>query len=215
MDKKKLATMIALLTIAALPACSNAKISANTSEMEGYDDPASDLLVDTLEYILSDDEEKDEDFIKVGDDGTEQTDDEEDKDQVEAVIYYGNGASDKLNSEISTMEELTAENLIGALAGHNIVPLGTKVNYFEVDETDGKKVLLLDLDKAFREYLKTMNEDSEKIILASVTATFLEAYNAESITITIDDKVLETNHETYDEPFEYNREYIETPAAVQ
>ena len=187
MNKKKFTALIAVLSILTLTACNNTKETANMNEIESY-------------MLQIDD-------IKAG-----QTWEDENLNKIEAAIYYGNGASDKLNTEVAAMEELTAENLINALSGHNIVSLGTKVNSFEEEKGDRGKVLHLDLDKAFREYLKTMNEESEKIILASITVTFLEAYDAESITITVDGNVLKTNHAVYEEPFKLAHDYIETPS---
>lgn len=250
MSKKKLAAFCTLLVISVMTACGSKDAQAvNMDDTADSAESSADLLIDTLEYILSEEDgtdgnditnenetedEKaiadeielagkneitDEKGITDTDDGnslfhirkgeSEQTKEDETSERVEATIYYGNAASDKLNTEISAMEQLTAENLVDALAVHNIVSLGTKVNSFDEKEEDGMKVLYLDLDKAFREYLKTMNAGSEKIILASLTATFLEAYDAQGIVITIDGKVLETNHGTYDEPFIYAREYIE------
>lgn len=208
MNKRKLTALMAVLVMSAMAACGNTKEASNMNEVEAeHMESSTNILVSTLEYMLNEDEVQGE-----AEDNKDQAEEEETLDQVEATIYYGNGASDKLNTEVSTMEELTAENLISALSGHNIVSLGTKVNSFEEEEGTRGKALYLDLDKAFREYLKTMNKESEKIILASVTATFLEAYDAESITITVDGKVLETNHNTYEEPFKYAREYIKSPS---
>lgn len=217
MNKKKLAALISVLVVTTLASCGMNQGVTNADESEGYSESTAELLVGTLEYLLNEDKtDKDADaddtgIFQIKDDETKQSEQEEDNNNIDVVIYYGNGASDKLNTEVSAMEQLTAENIISALAGHNIVPIGTKVNAFEVEEKDKGKALQLDLDKAFREYLKTMNNESEKIILASITATFLEAYDAESIMITVDGKVLETNHAVYEEPFSNAREYIESP----
>lgn len=217
MNKKKLAALISVLVVTTLASCGMNQGVTNADESEGYSESSAELLVGTLEYLLNEDKtNKDTDaddtgIFQIKDDETKQSEQEEDNNKIDVVIYYGNGASDKLNTEVSAMEQLTAENIISALAGHNIVPIGTKVNAFEEEEKDKGKALQLDLDKAFREYLKTMNNESEKIILASITATFLEAYDAESIMITVDGKVLETNHAVYEKPFSNAREYIESP----
>ena len=244
MNKKKFTALIAVLSMMALTACNNTKETANMSEVESYDESSTDLLVSTLQYLLNDGEEtenevqenvkkeneekdneekdneikkeevtnKDTEIHQTDNGESNQSQEEEILNQIEATIYYGNGASDKLSSEVAAMEELTAENLISELAGHNIVPLGTKVNSFEEEEGDSGRVLHLDLDKAFREYLKTMTSESESIILASITITFLEAYDARNISITVDGKILETNHATYEEPFKIAQDYIDIPS---
>lgn len=214
MNKKKLTVLMAVFVLLILSACTKTEEATDISDTNDSNESSADLLVGTLEYLLNDNGITDEksDFIQIKDNEQEHNEKEEPSNQIKATIYYGNGASDKLDTEISTMEELTAESLLNALAVHNIVSIGTKVNSFEEGEENGIKFLYLDLDKAFREYLKTMSDESEKVILASVTATFLEAYDAEHIVITVDGKVLETNNKTYEEPFGYDREYIKAPS---
>ncbi len=76
---------------------------------------------------------------------------------------------------------------------------------------DGVKKLHLDLSKTFREYLKTMSQEGEKVIMSSVAATFLEAYGAEEIVITVEGKVLETEHMSYEEPIRLSSEIFVAP----
>ncbi|MDE5597716.1 MAG: GerMN domain-containing protein [Lachnospiraceae bacterium] len=131
--------------------------------------------------------------------------------QTDVMIYYGNGASDNLDMEISTMEQVTADNLIDALAKHNIVSIGTKVNSFDEEDNNGVKTLHLDLSKTFHEYLKTMTEEGENIIMCSVAATFLKAYDADEIAITVEGDVLQTDHATYEEPLRFKAEQLTAP----
>lgn len=123
--------------------------------------------------------------------------------QTQVTVYYGNSGSLELKYEDAAIEQLTPETLIGSLAKHNIVSLDTKVNSFEEEEDADGKVLKLDLSGSFREYLKNMSENGEKVILASVTNTFLEAYEAELIQITVDGDPLETSYGSYGEPMRY------------
>ncbi|MCM1039892.1 MAG: GerMN domain-containing protein [Roseburia sp.] len=199
MKNRSWLVLFPLVIVLSLVSCGSRAEEASAME-EVPDVSASDLLVDSLEYLLDEEDglvkEEDIQLIEV-----EEIPEEEEKPQVEVMIYYGNGASDELNAEVSTMEQVSAENLVDALVRHNIVSLGTKVLSFEEKEADGEKILYLDLSKTFREYLKTMTQKGENIILSSVTATFLEAYGADKIVITIDGEVLETEHATYAEPF--------------
>jgi len=138
---------------------------------------------------------------------------EETAEQKEVTIYYGNGASNMLSAEKTAMEQVTAEKLIDALLKHNIVSLGTKVNFFEEKEADGIKMLELDLSRTFRDYLKTMTQEGEKIIISSIAATFLEAYGADEIVITVDGKALETENSSYEEPIRLSSEIFIAPLA--
>ncbi len=115
----------------------------------------------------------------------------------EAVIFYGNAGSYDLNREIVPIGEKTAEELVDALARHNIMSLDTKVLSFEEKEAAGERILHLDLSKAAGEYLKTMSREAECIILASVVNTFLENYEADGVFIAVNGKPLTTKNAEY------------------
>ena len=218
MKNKRWIAFPIIVLILALAACGNGAEEVEAMEEEQIPEiSASDLLVDSLEYLLDEDsalseaesfeeepeEETDSKEMPIEENELvlqEETPDEEEIPQVEVTIYYGNGASNELKAEISTMEQVSAENLIDALIRQNIVSLGTKVHSFEEKDENGEKMLYLDLSKTFREYLKTMTQEGENIIMSSVTTTFLEAYGADKIVITIDGDVLETEYGTYSEP---------------
>lgn len=212
MKNRKLMAVISVIIALALAACGNTAEDAAVKEANaGSETSTNDLLVSSLEYLLNEDG-----LTSVGESQTsegenEQSEKEETTAKMEVMIYYGNGASNMLSSELTAMDEVTAENLIDALLKHNIVSLGTKVNSFEEEEADGIKKLRLDLSKTFREYLKTMTQEGEKVIMSSVAATFLEAYEAEEIVITVEGKVLETEHASYEEPIRLSSEIFVAP----
>lgn len=181
---------------------------------------SEDLLVSSLEYLLQDDEdaEKETEDLPVTEDEQEEVtpkaEDEQDHivgsepestdtealDGTEVVIYYGNAGFYDLDQEVIVIEEKTAEKLLDALAKHNIVSLDTKVLSFEEEVTEKEKMLHLDLSRAMNEYLKTMSAEAESIILASITNTFLENFEADGIRITVNGKTLVTQNAEYTEP---------------
>lgn len=234
MKKKKWMVLMAVITMLALAACSNATGETATEETVTIPETSSEeVLVDSLKYLLNDgtDAEEqteeapiaEEQTAEVQVEETQHTEEqisvteaiktqkvetqEEDVVFEEVTIYYGHGASSELNTEVVALEQLTAENLIAALAKHNIVSLDTKVNAFEEQEVDGAKIIYLDLSKGFREYLKTMTQEGESIIIASVTDTFLEAYDADAIVLKTDGVALETNNASYEEPLSFCEKY--------
>ena len=178
---------------------------------------SEDLLVSSLEFLLQEDgteetSEADKSEEAKKDAASEEDDEEKDTVEIqteqervpqedEAVIYYGNAGSYDLKQEIVPAKEKTAEELLGALAKHNIVSLDTKLLSFEEEETNGSKVLYLDLSKAMDEYLKTMSREAECIILASVVNTFLENYDADSVYLVVNGKTLVTKNAEYAEAF--------------
>lgn len=119
------------------------------------------------------------------------------------VIYYSNAKANGLETELVETEEITPEIIISYLLKHNIVSIGTKVNQFEIREEEGSRILILDLSKAFSEYLKTMGSSGEAVIMAALTDTFLEAYEAEGMKVTVEGKAIETNHVVYDGLFTF------------
>ncbi len=126
---------------------------------------------------------------------------------VEIVVYYSNGRADGLEKEVLEVNGMTPEEIIQILSRHNIVSIDTKVLGFTEREADGqgKRVLELDLSKAFGEYLRTMGADGEEVILAALTNTFLENYRADGLLLTVDGGRLETGHGIYTEELVYKK----------
>lgn len=219
MKKKKWAVLTAstAAVVFTLAACANTtNIPSSSSELVVPETSSKELLASSLEYLLKEKSEQEEtkseemsieELRKEEVSGEIQTEAEqaEDIQQAQVTVYYGNSGSLELKCEDAVIEQLTPENLIDFLAKHNIVSLDTKVNSFEAEEDAGGKILKLDLSGSFKEYLKTMSENGEKVILASVTNTFLETYGAERIQITVEGDPLETSHGSYEEPMGYIR----------
>lgn len=218
---KKIRRTAMLITAVAmiLASCGNVTDGKVDSEEIVVPEMSSeDLLVSSLEYLLQEDEDAAKESQGASGTGVLQETEEKKEGQDgkdgagsvqpgpghvpkenEAVIYYGNASSYELNQEIIQIEEKTAEELVNALAKHNIVSLDTKVLSFEEKEDAGEKMLYLDLSKAAGEYLKTMSREAECIILASVANTFLENYEADGVRITVDGKPLSTKNAEYAE----------------
>lgn len=220
-NKKKVALAVTLVVVF-LAACGiSSEQSVASTEMVAPEVSSQDILISSLEYLLLDDTQE-----NVQD--TEQQDSQEQESEMqdsqnvpeesedvseeqtqteeeiiegeEAVIYYGNGGSSSLNQETVVIEEITPEELINALAMHNIVSLDTKVLAFDQGEQDGTSMLYLDLSKSAGGYLQTMSKEAECIIIASVINTFLENYGADVICLTVEGKPLGTSHTEYVEP---------------
>lgn len=118
---------------------------------------------------------------------------------VSVTIYYGNAQADGLERKEVEISALTPENLIGQLSVMNVVSIDTKVNSFTQEGT----MLKLDLSKGFESYLNMMGTSGEYIVMGGVVNTFLDAYDAESILITVDGNVLETGHASYVSPLTF------------
>lgn len=226
---KKIRRVVVSLIVTAmlLSACgSSVGRRVDSGEIVVPEMSSEDLLVSSLEFLLQDEEDtaekteentKDDTDVPGESNADTATENEEEgrKDNAiekpaeqervpkekEAVIYYGNAGSYDLKQEIIQVEEESAEELLNALARRNIVSLDTKLLSFEEQESDGSKVLHLELSKALDEYLKTMSREAECIILASVVNTFLENYDADSVYLVVNGKTLVTKNAEYEAAF--------------
>ena len=78
----------------------------------------------------------------------------------------------------------------------------------EVSTDTGKATLEADFNDALRQSLLPMGTAGEYVLMGSVVNTFLTAYQADAITITVEGEVLETGHSVYDQPLTF---YPENP----
>lgn len=229
MKNKRKVTLAVMSVVVFLTACGISPEQGVTSaEMVAPEVSSQDILVSSLEYLLLDDtqenvqdaeqqdsqeqepeiqdsqtqdvSEESEDVSKDTEDVSEEQAQKEIIEGEEAVIYYGNSGFSSLNQETVVIEEITPEELINALAMHNIVSLDTKVLAFDQGEQDGALMLYLDLSKAAGGYLQTMSREAECIIVASVINTFLDNYGADAICLTVEGEPLGTSHTEYVEP---------------
>lgn len=116
------------------------------------------------------------------------------------TVYVPNEYADGFVVTEETITDFTAEMITGKLVEKNVLPEGTAVNSFEIIEGDDGRQLKLDLNASFLEKLNSMGTSGEFMIMGSVVNTFLTAYEAESIIITVDGKAPESGHCIYDEP---------------
>jgi len=122
---------------------------------------------------------------------------ETESEAVQVRIYYcpiGTGGLEVASEE---MASLTPESILTHLSRHNIVSIDTKVEKFREEQGEKEKILHLDLTKDFGEYLNTMGMQSEEIIMAALTNTFLDAYEADGIVVTVEGKTLKTTNYEY------------------
>lgn len=220
-EKVVFALFLAALTVTACGL--GAGRDTDSGEMAVPEVSSEDLLVDSLQYLLQDEEEDTtqpagengsaadtaqpaEDTEESGlaadadaaEDAAQSTEDAADSESVaDAVIYYADAGSQDLSRETAAVEELTAETLLESLAQHNIVSLDTKVLSFEQTTEEDGEVLHLDLSNAFSEYLETMSDEAEAIIVSALADTFLDNYDADAIRITVEGETLATDRAEY------------------
>jgi spore germination protein GerM len=115
--------------------------------------------------------------------------------KVDVNLYLGNDNADGFNTEV-VRTKLTAKKLIKALQKKGAVAKGVKVRAF----VDNDQELVLNLSQAFADDVSSAGTSGEYIKVGSVVNTFLDAYDAETILITVEGKAWESGHVVYDAP---------------
>jgi hypothetical protein len=117
------------------------------------------------------------------------------------TVYYPNENADGLESTVMTSTTIDPDTLIHALIWLNVLPEDTKVNSLS---SEGLQ-LNIDFNETFRDYLCTMGTSGEMVLIGSVVNTFLSAYQAESVMLTVNGEIIESGHVVYDFPIEFNK----------
>lgn len=119
------------------------------------------------------------------------------------VLYHANTMLTDFVEEEVTLANLDSDHILAYLAGYNIVSTDTRTAKFDIQVADGVVTLHLDLNKQFKDYIKLMNADSEYYIMGALVNSYLSAYVADKIVVTVEGKVLETKYNSYADPIDW------------
>mgnify|MGYP002239691763 FL=1 len=117
--------------------------------------------------------------------------------QKEIKIYFANKDASGFETEEVAMEDVSAEKIWEQLVAKGVVPADTQVISCTEKTIDGEKALQLDLSEKFSTYLNGQGSSGEYLTVGCICNTFLDAFDGESIRITVDGKKLETGHAEY------------------
>ncbi|MGM9593352.1 MAG: GerMN domain-containing protein [Candidatus Onthomonas sp.] len=129
-----------------------------------------------------------------------ETEPEPESEQVTVTMYQGDENCEYLVSEEVQIPALTPQALADLLYSRGVLSGRVAVNEFAKDE---QGVLSLDLSGEFSNMLNGSGTAGEYILLGSLVNTFLDAYEAEKILITVDGECLESGHAVYDQPLTF------------
>lgn len=110
--------------------------------------------------------------------------DEQAENIVRETVYV-----DEVNEQ-TVMEQLTKALGMSPEAGLKSISFGVH---------GGERVVILDLNRAFADYLNRLGTAGETIVMGSLTNTFLDCYQCELMLVTAEGMVLETGHTVYEE----------------
>lgn len=156
----------------------------------GRKETGSDLLTETKEAVIP----------------VEEAVEPEVEETVEGIalhIYHGDEQAEHIVQDTvyvdEVSEKIVMEQLVEALdmdtsAGFKSVSFGMH---------GGDRVIMLDLNQAFFDYVNRMGTAGEYIVMGSLTNTFLDCYQCELMLVTVEGKVMETSHDVYEEYLEW------------
>lgn len=125
---------------------------------------------------------------------TEEPEDQTEPEQVDVTIYYGDDNCEYLLSEETQIPELDPQALADLLYDKGVFSHRFVVNSCKVEEG----LIELDLDEHFEEMLQSTGTSGEYIMMGSLVNTFLDAYEADELRLTVEGETLETGHSIYD-----------------
>ena len=112
------------------------------------------------------------------------------------ALYVGNANADGFEIINTQIVNRTAYSIINELKAACSVAKGVKANSLKF--VKGK--LVLDLSKEFAQDVASTGTAGEYIKVGCVVNTFLDAYDVDTLTITVEGKAWETGHSVYDKP---------------
>ena len=125
------------------------------------------------------------------------------------TVFSPNENADGFVKTDIAVPAITDAVIIQQLVNVGVLAEDTSVStVMEVSTDTGKATLEADFNDALRQSLLPMGTAGEYVLMGSVVNTFLTAYQADAITITVEGEVLETGHSVYDQPLTF---YPENP----
>lgn len=119
-------------------------------------------------------------------------------------VYYGDENAEYILKEKIEEQEVTPELLLEKLASKDVLTDDIKVNGLKtVEKEDGTKKLEVDFSSEFQTLMFSQGSAGEYIMMGSVVNTFLKAYEADCMVITVDGNILESGHSIYDAEMKY------------
>lgn len=207
---KKRIFIVAILSMAILSAC-NASGKTSDTPKNGQDKKQAEKLeINTKKNSVEEEEGKEEketqdnDKTSESDENKESKSETEIKKEVTISVFYSNEDATAFTVDVVKIKELTPENVLNALADKVVIDKGIKINKFEVSEIDGMQSIDIDFDQKFKEYIMSCGSTQEYYVIGGICDTFIKAYQADRIKITVDGNCLETGHNDYpDYMFEF------------
>lgn len=112
------------------------------------------------------------------------------------TLFLPDDNAEKLEPKEVTVSEITAETILQQLILEGVLPEDVEINAFTCQSSE----MTIDFNAPFAQLMNSMGTSGEYMIMGSVVNTFLTAFGAERVTVTVNGGTLETGHSIYDTP---------------
>lgn len=210
-NKWYLALILGTVLTVGITGCQNSTTPAAETENEAEQKPEKETeekQTDKEETEEKDKDTKEEEKKEEPEAGQESQEEEEEQSEEtseaapvensKAIIYIPTANAEGWDVKQVEIEQVTADALIGQLVGAGVLADSVTVQNFEETEDEGRYVLNLDLSPNFRDSILSMGSAGETLTIGALVNSFLDTYQAEAISITVDGQILESGHVSYE-----------------
>lgn len=169
--KKTIAIILAILMISALCACGAAQEAQPSAAAETPAGSPAETAAGTAEPASSPAE------------------------TVTVTLYHGDDMAEHLVAQECTLKELSPEAILAEL--YKMGVFSEEVACGSFSRSDGS-ILSLDLSESFGKMAGSTGTAGELMLMGSLVNSFLSAYGADGLNLTVDGSPLETGHNIYD-----------------
>lgn len=124
---------------------------------------------------------------------------EETSEGIALHIYSGDEEAEHIVRRTVYVDEVSDKAVMEELISALDIDAGVELKSITFGMYGGDKVVMLDLNQAFADYLNRMGNSGEYIVMGSLTDTFLDCYQCDLLLVTVEGKVLKTGHSIYEE----------------
>lgn len=117
----------------------------------------------------------------------------------ELTLFLPDANAEHLVPSVVMVPEIRETAILEQLKWADVIKDEVQINRFALENQS----MAIDFNTAFAQQISSMGTAGEYMIMGSVVNTFLTAYGAEQVTITVDGDALETGHAIYDLPLTF------------
>jgi len=124
---------------------------------------------------------------------------EETEERHSFFVFRPNDSFDGLVKETVTADKLDCDTVLNELIKRKVLTSDSAVKEFNADNG----AITADFNEAFGRVICSMGTIGEMLVMGSVVNTFLDAFDCETFSFTVEGKTLESGHVIYDFPMSF------------